>query len=730
MTSGVLLWEGGAWEWVLAAAALAILAVTLRRAGRLPRAALVLRLAALALLTVLAAKPAVLLFGTRAEKPKVAVLIDASRSMAASHEGASDFERARKAVLALRRTLEGSAEVHLYAVGQRAVRADFDTLSQVQPGGPLDLAQSLEDIWREHGETLAAAWLFSDGVGDRSQDLSAALSKLGCPVYTVGIGSPRGGEGFHVDSVRAPEFAFLHLQFPLAVHWTAKGLRGAGVVVRVRHDGQELAVARFAIGKDFESGVSTLPVVSPALGSQSFSVELSPEIPGKFPRQVREFALETVRQKLRILYLAGHPSPEYGQLRQFLKSNPNYELVSFVILRNPENIVPVPESELSLIPFPAQEIFVTTLNQFDLFLMEDFSYTRFALPAAYLSLIRSFVERGGGLLVMGGDTGFAGAGLRGTPLDPLLPVELEPLAPDWQPGVFSVRAPNPGHPLLDIEGDPAASAKTWAAAPPLDGFNRVRALRPEATALLVDPDVRMPGGGAMPILASREIGRGRVLTLGSPTTWRWRLAAGSSEKLTGFYEAFWQRSIQYLTGSLDLNKVRLAPPSEAPVAGDPFALSVHVVDETFSPLSDPNLTLELRVKGKDLDKVYETREVKPGLFSADIPSLPAGAWQVRAEARVRGRPWGSDTRTITVREASEGERFNRLFLEELARRSKGSYSDWEGFNASDWLASLPRQKEEKDVRLHVSLWASPTLLWLILACFLVEWFLRRRAGYW
>src|SRR5205814_6294358 len=118
-----------------------------------------------------------------------------------------------------------------------------------------------------------------------------------------------------------------------------------------------------------------------------------------------------------------------------------------------------------------------------------------ALPSACLSLIRSFVERGGGLLVMGGDTGFAAAGLRGTPLDPLLPVEIEEAAPDWQNGLFQAKAPNPGHPLLDVEGDAAASAKTWASLPPLDGFNRVRGLRPGATALLVDAEARLPGGG-------------------------------------------------------------------------------------------------------------------------------------------------------------------------------------------------------------------------------------------
>src|SRR3972149_3635018 len=73
------------------------------------------------------------------------------------------------------------------------------------------------------------------------------------------------------------------------------------------------------------------------------------------------------------MYLAGRPSTEYSFLREFLKSDPNHELVSFVILRNPENPSPASDRELSLIPFPMDEIFSRTLPQFDLFILENFS---------------------------------------------------------------------------------------------------------------------------------------------------------------------------------------------------------------------------------------------------------------------------------------------------------------------------------------------------------------------
>src|SRR5207247_939706 len=116
--------------------------------------------------------------------------------------------------------------------------------------------------------------------------------------------------------------------------------------------------------------------------------------------RTRKFTIDVIRQKYRIMFLSGRPSPEYAYLREFLKSDPNREVVSFVILRNPENIINIPESELSLIPFPQQEIFVNDVSQFDLFIMENFSPARFHLPAVYLESLRDYVAKGGALLLI------------------------------------------------------------------------------------------------------------------------------------------------------------------------------------------------------------------------------------------------------------------------------------------------------------------------------------------
>lgn len=738
-----LFWEGGAADWALAAGALALLVFSARASRGAPRLVAAARLTALALLLLLAAKPALLVTTVKEERPRVAMLLDVSRGMGRSEGGVSDLKRAVRALESMRPGLAARADLQLYTVGERALRREWDALDRVEAAGGLDLAQALDDVWRDQGSTLAAAWLVSNGAGDRSRDLNAAVSKLGCPIFTLSAARPKADAGLRVDRVRVPEFAFQHLPFPLNFSWTARGVRGAKVRVRVTHQGREIAASVFAVSKDFEVGSSSLAVVSPALGTQQLRVEFAPA-PGSgerggredavpFKRQVKDVVIETVREKLRILYLAGHPSFEYSQLRHFLKSNPNFELVSFVILRNPENVVPVPESELSLIPFPAQEIFVSTLEQFDLFILEDFSYARFQLPVAYLDFLRRFVERGGGLLVVGGETGFVRGGYRGTPLESMLPVELAAGDQDWQPGSFRVLAGNPGHPLLNLEGEPGASRQLWEKVPAMEGFNRFKRLKAGASVFLAHPEAKMQDGRPQPVLAGSEFGRGRVMVLASPTTWRWKLGAYRAQ-IGAFYESYWQRCIQYLTGSLELGKVRLAPLAEAPVEGEPFTLWTHVLDETFSPLSDAGLQLEVRIRpaagssaGRG-ERLLETREVRPGVYQADVAGLQAGAWEVLARAKHRGRPWGEDARPIAVREAAAEDVVNRILLDELARRSGGSYADLESIPFEEWLSALPRPEQSRGVSELKAVWASPSWLWVLLALFFVDWYARRRSG--
>ena len=141
-------------------------------------------------------------------------------------------------------------------------------------------------------------------------------------------------------------------------------------------------------------------------------------------------------------------------LRRLLKRDPNVDLISFFILRTPTDLTMVDSSELSLIPFPTDELFRKELGSFDLVLLQNFNHGPYGI-GGYLPDLRRYVERGGGLAMIGGDLSFTSGGYAGTQLAEVLPVKLLPL--DADPSrLVSEESFRPRVPELDAELSAAA----------------------------------------------------------------------------------------------------------------------------------------------------------------------------------------------------------------------------------------------------------------------------------
>ena len=97
------------------------------------------------------------------------------------------------------------------------------------------------------------------------------------------------------------------------------------------------------------------------------------------------------------------------------------------------------------------------------------------------------------------------------------------------------------------------------------------------------PQERTTDGQPLPVLAIREYGRGKVMLVSSDSTWRWRLGAAADWRIGAFYARFWTKAVQYLTGSLDLSKVKFAPLPDRLPAREPATFSLRVFDESFRP---------------------------------------------------------------------------------------------------------------------------------------------------
>ncbi len=113
------------------------------------------------------------------------------------------------------------------------------------------------------------------------------------------------------------------------------------------------------------------------------------------PKQSQRIQIDVQRDKIRVLTLSGSPAWNYRFLRMAMKQDPLIELVSFVFLRTPTDSVDVPENQLSLIPFPIDDIFLEELKNFDVVVLDDFSHRSYFNPVYLERVATSFVTAAG-----------------------------------------------------------------------------------------------------------------------------------------------------------------------------------------------------------------------------------------------------------------------------------------------------------------------------------------------
>lgn len=169
-------------------------------------------------------------------------------------------------------------------------------------------------------------------------------------------------------------------------------------------------------------------------------------------------------------------------------------------------------------------------------LLHPDTWIRSQRTANRLKLIRTYVERGGGLMMIGGYFSFqginGGARYHGTPIEEVLPVEILPYDDRVEvPEGFTPAIKNGRHPIL--QGFRGA----W---PSLLGFNEVKA-KPSGEVLATVSR----SYGSKPLLVAGAYGKGRSLAWTSDIGPHWVPPEFSDWK---GYGRLWQQSLEWLTG--------------------------------------------------------------------------------------------------------------------------------------------------------------------------------------
>jgi hypothetical protein len=360
------------------------------------------------------------------------------------------------------------------------------------------LSQALAEVPRDR---VAGMVLISDG---QVHDLDAA-PELPAPLHLLQTG--RAGDwDRRITLTAAPAFAILGEEQIISLRIEDLGAApGAdSVTLEISVDGGAPVLREVPVGRELG-----LPITLGHAGANvvQFTTAAVPgELTGRNNSAV--VSVNGVRDRLSVLLVSGVPNPGTRTWRNLLKSDSAVDLVHFTILRPPDKQDGVPVTELSLIAFPTQELFLEKIDEFDLIIFDRYML-RGILPASYLASVRDYVRRGGAVLVAAGPDYASVQSLARSPLGEVLPGRPTSrlIEAPFSPEVTELGA---RHPVTrGLEGfAPEGGWGRW--------LRQIEVELPAGQGMEV-----MRGAEGAPLLVLDRVEAGRVALLASDQAWLW-----------------------------------------------------------------------------------------------------------------------------------------------------------------------------------------------------------------
>ena len=739
----------GLWAWLLWIGLAVVLWAAWRNLDRIPgrrqRVALyLLRIAGALLLVMMVLQPAIELRKVLWRKTHVAVLVDDSRSMSLKTGG--DISRSA----AVQAWFEDHADqfaalsekyfVDVFSFSETVAKTSLQSIEKGMDakGRETGMYRALSEMaGRYPPEDLSGIMVVGDGCdtmgfpeGGRRDECPLPT---GCdtPIFTF---APYGGgteADLAITAVRYDDFAFVHNTMSIEVDLRLQGMKAQTLRLSLSREGMPVTAQTVKLepGKPRTVSLSFKPT---KVGRSLYEVSV-PVLAGESVKRnnSRMFIVKVIRDKVRVLHVAGRPDWDERFMRRFLKKNPNVDLISFFILRNLEDMFWVPEQELSLIQFPTDELFNTQLHSFDLVIFQNFTYRGFQMEH-YLRNIARFVREGGAFMMIGGDFSFNGGNFSLTEIEDVLPVRLAPVGNPFDGEAFSPKLTDAGqkHPILRLDRDREKNLGLWAALPQLQGINTGLLLRDDALLLAQHPSLTEPGTGRpAPLVALRRVQKGRSLIVAADSSWKWNFDQVRRGGGPEFYNRFYSNAIRWLIKDPDLELLQVIPGRDSYRPGEVVTLSIRALDDDFLPAQNTPVTVEWQdASGRVDSSVLRTDEDGAASLTFPAPQVP-GPLTIKASGDMGGDTRQTASALVLVDEG--GVEFSRVAvcgdkLQDLARHSGGAaYSLTDSVNVQELPLLAVRARRIAD-REDVPLWDAWWVLVAAAALFGVEWWWRKR----
>ncbi len=718
----------GAWpDWVLSALVLvatigigALLYYRRRGAKWYQLATIgVLQLAMLAVVIWVLQQPTIATDRLRDGENAIAMVIDASESMA-NGSGQTRFEQALSALSSVLADADAPAmAVRYYELGSSARPVDSFLGSQPTASATL-FAGSLTAVLEEaRYSPVAAIVLSSDGAdtgGALGADALAEIASYGVPIHTIGVGRGSMPEDLELADVTLPDNALPGSTVSARV--TIRHDAPASTNVKV-YDGEEL-IELVPVELAADAGTTTtwveVPLNDAGPHELRFSVDAA-EGESEFRNNSRSALVNVANERYRILYFEGEPRWEYKFMRRAVDGDEDLSIATLLRV-SPNKFyrqgIDGPEQLEDGFPTTRDELF-----RYDALIIGSIEAA--FLNVAQQELIRDFVSvRGGSLLMLAGPSGLGNGGWGQSAVADVLPARLPPTSVDTfhrKKAAVALTPQGIASQMLRFDGDDELNRDAWRELPEVADYQQIGSLKPAASAL-INAETE---AGQIPLLVGQPYGRGNAYILATGGTWRWQMSLPLEDTK---HETFWRQVLRAMVANAPGN-ISLDTSTEG--GSGEITLRAEFRDDAFRPVDEISVTAVASHESGDTLSIPMLPDDEPGVYTGALLPSQSGTWYFEALAEKDGEPVAT-SRSSMLYESAQAEHFglrtNRGLLQRLAEATGGQYFE------PDDLSGLPDLLRYSSAGIteteYRPVWDAPVVFLLLLMLKAGEWLLRRR----
>lgn len=572
-----------------------------------------LRIAAVLLCLIASLRPSLMIDEKKKQQSSVIFLIDSSGSMNISDEvgGQKRWAVARKALDEGRKAIEGKSkqlDVKVFRFDNDLRDDKADDLKDPAGRETALGAMLLKAVKDSAGQRVASIVLLSDGASNGGiAPLVAAqqLRALQVPVLTVGVGSADAGKTSRDIAARdliAGPTVFVKNQPEIRGTLSVRGFSNQPIEVELLVEGETNPVATrtIKVGDKVEiASITGLKYIPQTSGEKRVTLRVKPQ-PGELVTTNNEVStyLDVLKGGLKVLYVQG---PDFSWEPRFLTRSLDAAREIHADLKVVREPARGERGLMDDVDFAA--------GQYDVYILGG-------LPADHLTrtqigLLTRAVEKGAGLIMLGGRSSFGAGGWAGTDLAKILPINIAPNDGQIEPGDEGLKViPDQlglENFVLRLGPSVAESARIWASLAPITGANRLGPPKPAAIVLA--------RAGRDPLMVGMDnVGKGRVLAFAGET-WPWARSTDDGGRVA--HAKFWRQAILWLAHKEDQgeSQVKLKLDARRVAAGQKLDLAATARDAKNEPI--PDATFEATVTHLDA-------RGKPEGKPEPVPLYPAG----------------------------------------------------------------------------------------------------------